>query len=186
MPNRPLRSIFACLCGASMVAATPVSAVTLDFSSGTYNNPYANSWLYEEDGFRVTASLGFSRTFGTYGPTLAWYNGAGMIRVEYTAGTFDLQSVQVPVAAYAGLAFSSPTGAEWTFGSATGTLSFWGADWTDISYFTVRTLTGVDMLTQLDNLVLYPREQIVATPLPPAMLLLTTGLLALATGARRR
>lgn len=43
MPNHLQSSIFACLCSASMLAATPVSAVTLDFSSGTYNNAYGNS-----------------------------------------------------------------------------------------------------------------------------------------------
>lgn len=38
----------------------------------------------------------------------------------------------------------------------------------------MRTVTGFNVPTQLDNLVLYPREQVVATPLPPALFLLTT------------
>lgn len=180
-----LPRLLSCLCGSILLGATPATAVTLDFSSGTYNNPTGASGLYLEDDFRVSASSGFHKTYGTYGPTLAWYDSWTTIRVEYTLGTFDLHSVLVPMPPYAGLVFNSSKGGQQTYGSVTGTLSFSGPQWSDMDYVTIHSMTNFSILTELDNFTLTPREQIVQTPLPHTLLLLASGLATLAGATRK-
>ena len=63
--------------------------INIDFSSGVYSS---NHWAgeanrYDQDGFSVytmSADDAFHETFGTYGPTLAWYEGDVAIRVDVT------------------------------------------------------------------------------------------------------
>ena len=54
------------------------NSVVLDFSGGTYSSQTVPAAInrYDQDGFTVKtedSSHEFSKTFGTYGPTLAWY-----------------------------------------------------------------------------------------------------------------
>ncbi|MBI5460704.1 MAG: hypothetical protein HY941_00775 [Gammaproteobacteria bacterium] len=185
MISRRVRLWFVCLCGLFVFGSAPAGAITLDFSSGVYNSTCCGSNQYREDDFLVSAWPNFSKVFGNYGPRLAWYDGWGTIRVEYTLGAFDLNSVYVPVSPYAGLVFTSSTGAQISFGSGTGTLVFSGPQWTNIDYFTIRNMTGTNILTQLDNFVLTPQVQTVATPVPPALALLASGMIALVGASSR-
>ncbi|CAB5151880.1 hypothetical protein D3OALGA1CA_4476 [Olavius algarvensis associated proteobacterium Delta 3] len=162
-----------------IVTAGPLSAavVTLDFSSGDYieRPPSYNVNQYDQDGFSVYTtdpSDTFHETFGTYGPTLAWYETDIVIRIDGPE-PFTLRSVDVPTPAFAGLEFTSSTGGSIQTGSGTGTLYFSGPDWSDMDYFTVRTPLSFDILTELDNI------EINTVPLPSSLFLLASCLIGL-------
>ena len=176
----------AILTGLFLAAKTAFAApVTLDFSSGTFSArpPLSYVNMYQQDGFTVTTQSvwdEFSMTGGTYGPTLDWYNASTVIRFDRGGGLFNLDSVDIPIPAYAGLVFESSTGAMISLGSGTGTRLFPDAGWSGINYFTVRKLTSVDILTEIDNVVVNP------VPVPTALTLFLSGLAGLAAMKKHR
>lgn len=161
------------------ITTTHAMQITLDFSSGSYGSQYL-SYInqYEEDGFNVrTMSIEdqFSQTWGTYGPTLAWYENDVIIKVDYSSGMFDLLSIDLAVPAYAGLVLESSKGSVVTFGSITGTQEFIGNGWSDIDYFMISTALDFDILTSVDNF----KINVNPVPEPSTLLMFGLGLLGL-------
>ena len=167
------------LMGQASFAAT----VVIDFSSGIYSARLGYVNVYKEDGFTIStlsSADSFSQVGGNYGPTLAWYNHATVIDVNRGGALFSVNSIDFVVPAYAGMTFESSTGGVVTVGAITGTKLFPASGWSNIQSFTIRTTTATNILTQLDNLVVTT-----PVPLPPALLLLVSGILGLA-GIQRR
>jgi len=188
MKMKPLERIGSILLFGTLTVvteATFAAPVTLDFSSGIYSTrpPLGYVNQYQEDGFTVATQSAlnqFSTVGGTYGPTLAWYESGVVIRIDRGGALFNLDSVFIPVPAYAGLRFQSSTGAVVTVGSISGTLTFADLGWSGIDYFTVRTSAGFNILTQLDNVVVN------SVPLPATLPLLLSGLVGLVAMRKRR
>ncbi len=144
--------------------------VTLDFSSGVYND---NKDLYLEDGFTTHASEGFD-SIGLN--TLAWYETDNIMSISSAGNLFDLNNLWIANTAYAGLIFESSKGGFTKVGSISGPLSFLGDEWQGIESFTIRTsLTNFDILNQIDNITL----DTVSVPESSSMLLFLFALLLL-------
>ena len=181
MKNRQFLLFFSLLflMGQASFAAT----VAIDFSSGVYSARLGYVNVYKEDGFTISTQSNvdsFSQVGGNYGPTLAWYNHATVIDVNRGGALFSVNSIDFVVPAYAGVTFASSTGGVLTVGSITGTKLFPTSGWSNIQSFTITTTTATNILTQLDNLVVTT-----PVPLPPALILLASGILGLA-GIQRR
>jgi hypothetical protein len=143
------------------------AGITLDFSSGHFTSqpPFSNINRYEQDGFSVRTvdpSHEFSTTFGTYGPTLAWYESETVIRVDAGGEKFSLLSIEIVTPVYAGLIFQSSRGGKVSVGNITGELTFTGSGWTDIEYFTITTQLNFNVLAELDNMVIYQSSDVIA------------------------
>ena len=161
-----------------MAPASFAATVAIDFGSGVYSARLGYINVYQEDGFTVATQSpldSFSKVGGNYGPTLAWYNYATVINVNHGGALFSVNSIDFAGPAFAGVTFQSSTGGVVAVGSTTGTKLFPASGWTDIQSFTIRTSSTFNILTQLDNLVVTT-----PVPLPPAILLLISGLLGLA------
>ncbi len=174
---------FMCSLFLGLPEAAQAAPITLDFSSGIYSAqpPFGYVNQYQQDGFTVATQSNlnqFSAINGSYGPTLAWYDYGTVIRFNAGGTRFDLASVDIPVSAFAGLRFQSSTGAVVSVGSLTGTLAFANAGWTGIDYFTVQTVAGFNILTQIDNVVVQP------VPLPGALGLLISGIVGMGVARR--
>ena len=162
------------LMGQASFAAT----VAIDFSSGVYSARLGYVNVYKEDGFTISTQSSldsFSQVGGNYGPTLAWYGYAKVINVNHGGAFFSVNSIDFANPAYAGVTFESSAGGVFTAGAITGTKLFPASGWSNIQSFTIRTTTATNILTQLDNLVVTT-----PVPLPPALLLLASGILGLA------
>lgn len=148
-------------------------ATTLNFSSGQYNQ--LNN-LYSESGFTVQASHGFHTVnLGT----LAWYEGDNTITIASDSDYFDLVQLTLANTAYSGMIFESSKGGSKSIGAISGIVNFTGDAWQSISYVKIRSLTGTDILNQVDNIVLTP------VPEPAAFILMGLGLAAVALICRR-
>lgn len=138
--------------------------ITLDFTSGAYD---ADNALYTQDGFTVAASHGFhSVPLGT----LAWYEGDNILTVASGGSLFDLDNLTVVNPSFAGLVFESSKGGYASFGLVSGPLTFAGDAWEGMAYFTITTLTHVDILNQIDNVNLS------TVPLPSSLVLLLSAI----------
>ena len=142
-------------------------ATTLNFSSGQYNA--ANS-VYTESGFTVQASHGFHTV---HLGTLAWYEGDNTITITSADSAFDLHQLTLVNTAYAGMIFESSKGGSKSIGGISGLVSFSGDEWQSLSYLKIRTITGGDILNQIDNIVLSP------VPEPGALTLMGIGVAAM-------
>lgn len=180
------------LSSAVMASSASAQSIVLDFSSGDYveRPPQYNTNQYRQDGFAVETESTFHEfheTFGSYGPTLAWYEHDIVIRTSFGGEKFKLESIDVAVPAYAGLEFMSSKGSVVSVGSVSGTIEFSGEGWSEIDFFTLHTTLDFDILTELDNFVVTPASTYVTPTLNPwgvmAMLASLLGLGVLAHSA---
>lgn len=158
------------------------ATVTIDFESGAYSSRSGSVNVYKEDGFTVATRSplsSFSQVFEKYGPALAWYEYATVIDVNRGGELFNVNGIDLAAPAFAGVTFESSTGGLLKLGSSSGTKIFPETGWTNLQSFTIRSSSSFDILTQLDNLVVTP------VPLPPAALLLVSGLICLPALGRR-
>lgn len=163
------------ICGIAALLLQSVStADTLDFSSGQYN---PSNTVYAESGFTVQASHGFHNVrLGT----LAWYEGDNTITITSDGGDFDLTQLTLANTAYAGMRFESSKGGSKVIGGISGVLDFSGESWQSVSYVKIRTVTAMDVLNQIDNMVVTP------VPESASSLLMSLGLVAIAVMVRKR
>lgn len=176
---------------ATIGVSTSVRAIpiTLDFSSGTYGSQSSNTLVnqYTQDGMivRTLSPLdSFYSASGRYGGNLQWYKdedytGTMNNIIEVSAadgGLFDLFSVDIG-AAFAGITFTGSNGAALGAGGSNNTRVF-GADWMNLSSFTLNITLDSRILTTIDNISLNTRES-VSIPEPASWLFLLVGFLGL-------
>lgn len=202
-------------CASLMVAALLVSLgfsakhaeaaiVTLDFNSGTLSNTGVASGgttydTYMQSGFTLKTLDSTDHLEGTlngYSPagTLSWHKTGSnsstnnQLITTFSGGAFDLLRLDVLLNSD-GLTITSSKGGLFNYvPGSTGSIAFssLGADWQNITSFTIGITGNQNTLHRLDSIVLNNVPTTAVVPEPSSLALYGVGALGLMVGVARR